>query len=62
VSGLAGYMAVKAPIEFSLLLNGDFGESTGIGRREQVARVIASYPDAPAADALVPAPVAPQAP
>jgi D-alanyl-D-alanine carboxypeptidase/D-alanyl-D-alanine-endopeptidase (penicillin-binding protein 4) len=62
VSGLAGYMAVKTPIEFSLLLNGDFGESAGIARREQVARVIATYPDAPTADALVPAPADPQSP
>jgi D-alanyl-D-alanine carboxypeptidase/D-alanyl-D-alanine-endopeptidase (penicillin-binding protein 4) len=62
VSGLAGYMAVKTPIEFSLLLNGDFGESSGVARREQVAQVIASYPDAPTADVLVPAPVDPQTP
>jgi D-alanyl-D-alanine carboxypeptidase/D-alanyl-D-alanine-endopeptidase (penicillin-binding protein 4) len=62
VSGLAGYMAVKTPIEFSLLLNGDFGESAGVARREQVAQVIASYPDAPAAAALVPAPVDPRTP
>jgi D-alanyl-D-alanine carboxypeptidase/D-alanyl-D-alanine-endopeptidase (penicillin-binding protein 4) len=62
VSGLAGYVAVKLPIEFSLLLNGDFGESAGIARREQVAQVIAAYPDAPPADELVPAPVDPQAP
>jgi D-alanyl-D-alanine carboxypeptidase/D-alanyl-D-alanine-endopeptidase (penicillin-binding protein 4) len=62
VSGLAGFVAVKVPIEFSLLLNGDFGESAGIARREQVAQVIAAYPDAPAADVLVPAPVDPQSP
>ena len=30
VSGLAGYVAVKLPIQFSLLLNGDFGEYAGI--------------------------------
>jgi hypothetical protein len=44
------------------LLNGDFGESSGIARREQVAQVIAAYPDAPAADVLVPAPTDPQSP
>jgi D-alanyl-D-alanine carboxypeptidase/D-alanyl-D-alanine-endopeptidase (penicillin-binding protein 4) len=62
VSGLAGYVAVKLPVQFSLLLNGDFGESSGIARREQVAQVIAAYPDAPAADVLVPAPTAPHSP
>ncbi len=61
VAGLAGYVAVKLPLEFSLLLNGSFGESQGVGAREQVAQVIAAYPDSPAADALVPAPASPPA-
>jgi D-alanyl-D-alanine carboxypeptidase/D-alanyl-D-alanine-endopeptidase (penicillin-binding protein 4) len=59
VSGLAGYVDVKQPLEFSLLLNGSFSESTGVARREQMAQSIASYPDTPTADALVPAPDAP---
>ncbi len=59
VTGLAGFLDVKLPIEFSLLINGSFSESAGIGRREAVAEVIARFPDAPAADALVPAPATP---
>jgi D-alanyl-D-alanine carboxypeptidase/D-alanyl-D-alanine-endopeptidase (penicillin-binding protein 4) len=60
VSGLAGFVDVKVPLEFSLLLNGTFAEGTGIAKREQMAQVIAQYPNAPTADALVPAPVAPE--
>jgi serine-type D-Ala-D-Ala carboxypeptidase/endopeptidase (penicillin-binding protein 4) len=59
VSGLAGFVDVKQPLQFSLLLNGSFSESTGVGRREQMAQVIAQYPDTPAPDALVPAPASP---
>jgi D-alanyl-D-alanine carboxypeptidase/D-alanyl-D-alanine-endopeptidase (penicillin-binding protein 4) len=59
VTGLAGFVDVKLPIEFSLLINGSFSEGAGIGRREAAAEAIARYPDAPAADALVPAPAPP---
>lgn len=59
VTGLAGFLDVKVPIQFSLLINGSFSESAGIGRREEMATVIAQYPDAPAPDALVPAPAPP---
>lgn len=59
VTGLAGFLDVKLPVQFSLLINGSFSESAGIGRREAVADVIARYPDAPAPDDLVPAPAAP---
>ncbi|MGZ6965745.1 MAG: D-alanyl-D-alanine carboxypeptidase/D-alanyl-D-alanine endopeptidase [Acidimicrobiia bacterium] len=59
VSGLAGFVDVKLPIEFSLLLNGGFSESTGVARREEMAQAIARYPDSPAPDALVPGPAAP---
>ena len=44
MTGLAGFVDVKLPVEFSLLLNGDFSESAGIARREQVAQVIAAIP------------------
>ena len=50
---------MKLPLEFSLLLNGSFSESTGVGKREQMAQVIAQYPNAPTADALVPQPAPP---
>jgi D-alanyl-D-alanine carboxypeptidase/D-alanyl-D-alanine-endopeptidase (penicillin-binding protein 4) len=59
VSGLTGFVDVKLPLEFSLLLNGGFSESTGVGKREQMAQVIAQYPNAPEAEALVPAPATP---
>jgi D-alanyl-D-alanine carboxypeptidase/D-alanyl-D-alanine-endopeptidase (penicillin-binding protein 4) len=59
VTGLAGFVNVNVPLEFSLLINGSFNESVGIGRREQVAEIIARYPDAPAPDALVPIPTPP---
>ena len=62
VTGLAGFVAVKVPIDFSLLVNGDFSESAGIAKREQVAQVIAGYPDAPAPDDLVPPPAPPARP
>lgn len=62
VTGLAGFVDVNVPLEFSLLVNGDFSESAGIGRREQVAGIIARYPDAPASDALVPVPARAPAP
>ena len=46
---------MKLPLEFSLLLNGRFSEGTGSAKREQMAQVIAQYPNAPTADELVPA-------
>jgi D-alanyl-D-alanine carboxypeptidase/D-alanyl-D-alanine-endopeptidase (penicillin-binding protein 4) len=62
VSGLAGYVSVKQPITFSLLLNGRFGESTGTVVREEMAQAIGRYPDVPTADVLVPLPAAPIVP
>jgi D-alanyl-D-alanine carboxypeptidase/D-alanyl-D-alanine-endopeptidase (penicillin-binding protein 4) len=62
VSGLAGYVTLKRPVEFSLLLNGDFGESFGITRREQMAESIGRYPDVPPPDELIPLPIAPTVP
>jgi D-alanyl-D-alanine carboxypeptidase/D-alanyl-D-alanine-endopeptidase (penicillin-binding protein 4) len=59
VSGLAGFVDVKEPMTFSLLLNGTFGESFGISTREEMAAAIARYPDVPTADELVPLPAAP---
>ena len=62
VSGLAGYVSVKEPITFSLLLNGRFGESTGTVAREEMATAIGRYPDVPTAAVLVPSPAAPIVP
>ena len=56
MSGLAGFVDVHRPIEFSLLLNGGFGQDVGVVQREPMADAIGAYPDAPTADELVPAP------
>ena len=62
VSGLAGFVDVNRPLRFALLLNGGFGQSTGVGQRERMATAIGAYPDAPSADDLVPAPTGPAPP
>lgn len=62
VSGMAGYVSVKQPITFSLLLNGRFSESAGTVAREEMAQAIGRYPDVPTADVLVPMPAAPIVP
>lgn len=62
VSGLAGFVDLARPVRFALLLNGPFPESTGIALREQVARTIAGYPDAPSPEVLVPQPLVPAPP
>lgn len=59
VSGLAGFVDVTRPLRFALLLNGRFPESRGIALREQAARAVAGYPDAPPPEVLVPQPLAP---
>jgi D-alanyl-D-alanine carboxypeptidase len=59
VSGLAGFVSVKEPMTFSLLLNGSFGAGTGTSTREEMAAAIARYPDVPTADELVPLPAPP---
>lgn len=56
VTGLVGLVDVTRPLRFALVVNGDFSEVAGMLLREDLAGVIASYPDAPAADDLVPAP------
>jgi D-alanyl-D-alanine carboxypeptidase/D-alanyl-D-alanine-endopeptidase (penicillin-binding protein 4) len=61
VSGLAGFVDVKRPLEFALLANGSFGESSGVSLRERVAQLIAGYPDAPPPEELVPVPLTPVA-
>jgi hypothetical protein len=43
-------------LRFAFLDNGDFSESKAAGLRAHAATLIATYPDAPAADDLVPAP------
>lgn len=59
VTGLAGLVDVGRPVRFALVINGSFGEAQAITIRGQLAQIIARFPDAPAADALVPLPVSP---
>ena len=58
VSGFAGLVTLKRPIEFTFLDNGTFNETVGAGLRVRFATQVGTYPDAPPADALVPAPMA----
>jgi D-alanyl-D-alanine carboxypeptidase/D-alanyl-D-alanine-endopeptidase (penicillin-binding protein 4) len=58
VSGFAGIVSLHRPLEFAFLDNGNFAEAAGAPLRVKMATVVGTYPDAPAADALVPAPAA----
>jgi serine-type D-Ala-D-Ala carboxypeptidase/endopeptidase (penicillin-binding protein 4) len=59
-TALAGIVDVTRPLEFAFIGNtGSISEGTSYATREGVAEVIATYPDAPPADVLVPAPAAP---
>jgi D-alanyl-D-alanine carboxypeptidase/D-alanyl-D-alanine-endopeptidase (penicillin-binding protein 4) len=59
VTGLAGLVDNGRPLRFALLVNGTFGEADAIKIRARLAQIIARFPEAPAPDALVPAPVPP---
>jgi D-alanyl-D-alanine carboxypeptidase/D-alanyl-D-alanine-endopeptidase (penicillin-binding protein 4) len=58
-TGLVGVLSGPRTLEFAFLANGGFPEATGIVLREQVARVLARYPDVEAPDSFVPAPKSP---
>jgi serine-type D-Ala-D-Ala carboxypeptidase/endopeptidase (penicillin-binding protein 4) len=60
VTALVGVIDVSRPLRFAFLAGGDFSEADGVALRERVATIIAAFPDAPTADALVPAPVPPE--
>lgn len=62
VTGLAGLVDVGRSLRFAFVANGEFTERGGIDLRARIAAVIATYPDAPAADVLVPRPAATAAP
>jgi serine-type D-Ala-D-Ala carboxypeptidase/endopeptidase (penicillin-binding protein 4) len=61
VTGLAGLVDTGRAVVFSYLANGNFTEASGIGMRGRIAEIIGQFPDAPAADQLVPAPKPPAA-
>jgi serine-type D-Ala-D-Ala carboxypeptidase/endopeptidase (penicillin-binding protein 4) len=62
VSGLTGFLDGPRPLTFAFLSNGAFDELGGERLRVEVASILATYPDAPPADALVPAPVSASVP
>jgi D-alanyl-D-alanine carboxypeptidase/D-alanyl-D-alanine-endopeptidase (penicillin-binding protein 4) len=56
VAGLAGLVDVSQPMRFAFVANGNLDESHAIALRAAVGEIIGTFPDAPAADQLVPAP------
>ncbi|HEU5302028.1 MAG TPA: D-alanyl-D-alanine carboxypeptidase/D-alanyl-D-alanine-endopeptidase [Acidimicrobiia bacterium] len=56
VTGLAGLLDVGRSLRFAFVANGAFTEQGGVDLRARIAAVIATYPDAPPADTLVPRP------
>ena len=58
VSGFAGLVSLNRPVEFAFLDNGNFAEAAGAPLRVKLGTIVGTFPDAPAADALVPAPLA----
>ncbi len=56
VTGLVGLIDVGRPLRFAFVANGGFTEIGGVGLRTRIATVIATFPDAPPADTLVPRP------
>lgn len=56
VSALAGQVKVRRPLDFALILNGAFSEQSGLSLRERMATAIASFPDSPPPEPLVPSP------
>ena len=59
VTALAGLVDVSRPLRFAFLAGGAFSEAEGFALRQQIATIVAEFPDAPPADELVPAPATP---
>jgi hypothetical protein len=59
VTGLAALIDQGRAVRFAFLSNGEFAEAGGIALRDRIAELIGTYPDAPAADQLVPGPAPP---
>jgi D-alanyl-D-alanine carboxypeptidase/D-alanyl-D-alanine-endopeptidase (penicillin-binding protein 4) len=62
VTGLAGLVDVGRPLRFALIVNGSFGEAEAVRIRGGLAEVVATFPQAPPADELVPVPSPPTPP
>jgi D-alanyl-D-alanine carboxypeptidase/D-alanyl-D-alanine-endopeptidase (penicillin-binding protein 4) len=56
VAGLAGYVDDPEDLRFTFILNHDMSTAAGRQLQAQAAAIVAAYPDAPAAEELVPAP------
>lgn len=56
VTGLVGIIELGRSLRFAFLANGAFTEVDGVQLRALIASIIATFPDAPPADVLVPAP------
>jgi D-alanyl-D-alanine carboxypeptidase/D-alanyl-D-alanine-endopeptidase (penicillin-binding protein 4) len=56
VTGLAGVVDVARHLAFAFVDNGSFTTMQGDAAHVNVGNIIGRYPDAPAVDALVPAP------
>ncbi len=56
VTGLVGLIDVGRSLRFAFVANGGFTEIGGVGLRTRIATVIATFPDSPPADVLVPRP------
>jgi len=56
VTGLAGVVDVGRHLTFAFVDNGSFTRTQGDAAHVNVGNIIGRYPDAPAVDALVPAP------
>lgn len=59
VTGLAALVDQGRAVSFAFLANGNFAEAAGIGLRARIAEIVGAFPDAPAADQLVPEPSPP---
>jgi len=55
-SGLVGIVDVARPLRFAFLANVEMSERAAIDLRRRIVEIIATFPDAPPADELVPAP------
>jgi D-alanyl-D-alanine carboxypeptidase/D-alanyl-D-alanine-endopeptidase (penicillin-binding protein 4) len=56
VTGLLGMVDLGRSVRFAFLDNGQFSQTQGYALRDEAAAKVATYPDAPSADQLVPAP------
>ena len=57
VSGLLGMVDLGRSVSFAFLDNGDFSETKAAELRARAATLIATYPNAPSVDELVPQPI-----